>query len=49
MPSRGIDALPGVMCQHDFEGRRLFQHRNMRKWSFYHNPATARFQYCPGG
>jgi hypothetical protein len=45
MPSRGIDALPGVMCQHDFEGNRVFQHRNMRKWSFYHNPPTPRFQY----
>jgi hypothetical protein len=45
MPSRGIDPLPGVMCQHDFDGRRLFQHRNMRKWSFYHNPPTPGFQY----
>ena len=23
---------PGVMCQHDFEGNRIFQHRNMAKW-----------------
>src|SRR5210317_279550 len=30
MPDRPIDALPGVMCQHDFDGKRLFQHRNMR-------------------
>jgi hypothetical protein len=45
MPARAIDALPGVMCQHDFEGNRVFQHRNMRKWSFYHNPRTFRFQY----
>jgi hypothetical protein len=45
MPKRGIDALPGVMCQHDFEGNRVFQHRNMRKWSFHHNPRTPRFQY----
>ncbi len=22
----------GVMCQHDFDGNRLFQHRNMAKW-----------------
>ncbi|GIW83171.1 MAG: hypothetical protein KatS3mg105_4978 [Gemmatales bacterium] len=43
MPERGIDALPGVMCQHDFDGERLFQHRNMRKWSFYHNPKTPGF------
>jgi hypothetical protein len=32
MPDRGIYCLPGTMCQHDFEGNRLFQHRNMRKW-----------------
>jgi len=43
MPSRPIDALPGVMCQHDFDDKRLFQHRNMRKWSFYNNPATPGF------
>ena len=24
MPGRGILSLPGVMCQHDFEGRRIF-------------------------
>ena len=27
-----IHSLPGTMCQHDFQGRRLFQHRNMDKW-----------------
>ncbi len=27
-----IESLDGVMCQHDFEGRRLFQHRNSHKW-----------------
>jgi hypothetical protein len=32
MPSRGIHWLPGTMCQHDFDGNRLFQHRNLRKW-----------------
>jgi len=31
-PSRPIHRLPGVMCQHDFKGRRLFQHRNEAKW-----------------
>jgi hypothetical protein len=45
MPERGIDALPGVMCQHDFEGNRIFQHRNMRKWTFYDNPQTNGFLY----
>ncbi|HEX7378836.1 MAG TPA: glycosyltransferase, partial [Pirellulales bacterium] len=34
MPSRGIHALDGTMCQHDFDGRRVFQHRNMDKWMF---------------
>ena len=29
----------GVMCQHDFEGNRLFQHRNLAKWDLLgHNP-----------
>ncbi|MDB5358562.1 MAG: ADP-heptose:LPS heptosyltransferase-like protein [Phycisphaerales bacterium] len=28
-----IHSLPGTMCQHDFEGRRIFQHRNGAKWS----------------
>jgi len=32
MPARPIDALDGCMCQHDFEGNRVFQHRNMDKW-----------------
>lgn len=45
MPSRGIDALDGVMCQHDLAGNRVFQHRNMRKWNFYHNPVTPGFRH----
>lgn len=32
MPSRGIHTLDATMCQHDFHGRRIFQHRNMDKW-----------------
>jgi hypothetical protein len=31
MPSRGIHALTGTMCQHDFDGNRVFQHRTA-KW-----------------
>ncbi|HXE53252.1 MAG TPA: glycosyltransferase [Tepidisphaeraceae bacterium] len=27
-----IEPLVATMCQHDFQGRRLFQHRNMDKW-----------------
>ena len=33
MPGKAIHTLPGTMCQHDFEGRRIFQHRNLNKWS----------------
>jgi hypothetical protein len=34
MPSRGIKHLDGVvMRQHDFDGKPLFYHRNLRKWS----------------
>jgi ADP-heptose:LPS heptosyltransferase len=29
-----VHTLPGTMCQHDFEGRRIFQHRNRDKWDF---------------
>jgi hypothetical protein len=28
-----IHPLEAAMCQHDFQGRRLFQHRNLDKWS----------------
>jgi ADP-heptose:LPS heptosyltransferase len=27
-----IHTLTGTMCQHDFQGRRVFQHRNTDKW-----------------
>jgi hypothetical protein len=33
MPAHPIETLEGVMCQHDFEGERLFQHHNYHKWS----------------
>lgn len=43
MPSRGIDFIDGTLCQHDFEGRRVFQHR-IKKWSFGgKNPRTPGF------
>ncbi len=32
MPARPIHSLSGVMCQHDFQGERIFQHRNRHKW-----------------
>lgn len=28
-----IHTLRGTMCQHDFEGKRVFQHRNVLKWT----------------
>jgi hypothetical protein len=35
MPLTGIHPLQGTMCQHDFEGKRIFQHRNMEKWNLW--------------
>jgi ADP-heptose:LPS heptosyltransferase len=32
-----IHPLEGTMCQHDFAGRRIFQHRNMEKWDLFFN------------
>jgi hypothetical protein len=44
MPRRGILRLRGTMCQHDFAGNRIFQHRNMLKWSlFLRNPSVPGF------
>jgi hypothetical protein len=41
-----IHALSGTMCQHDFEGRRLFQHRNVPKWTVRNdNPRVDGFAY----
>jgi hypothetical protein len=46
MPPFPIHRLEGTLCQHDFSGRRLFQHRNTRKWKL-HGPNTnvAGFQF----
>jgi len=30
-----IHPLYGTMCQHDFQGRRIFQHRNLDKWDLF--------------
>lgn len=35
MPKTPIHTLPGTMCQHDFDGRRIFQHRNLAKWCLH--------------
>jgi ADP-heptose:LPS heptosyltransferase len=32
-----IHPLEATMCQHDFEGRRIFQHRNLDKWDLIIN------------
>jgi hypothetical protein len=37
MPNYGIHPLYATMCQHDFEGNRIFQHRNLAKWNLYQN------------
>ncbi|WP_081887579.1 glycosyltransferase family 9 protein [Verrucomicrobium sp. BvORR034] len=36
MPPFAIENLANkTMCQHDFSGRRIFQHRNLAKWSLH--------------
>lgn len=48
MPSQGIDALPGALCQHDFGGRRIFQHRDRHKWTLDgENPSIDGFLLDP--
>ncbi|MGA2863289.1 MAG: glycosyltransferase family 9 protein [Verrucomicrobiota bacterium] len=40
------EPFPGGMHQHDFEGRRLFQHRTGSKWTLMpHNPRLPGFQF----
>lgn len=43
MPPFPIHSLPGTMCQHDFSGRVIFQHRNTAKWSLTNNSRVAGF------
>lgn len=46
LPPFPIHSLPCTMCQHDFEGRRIFQHRNMDKWSLRgENKRISGFQF----
>ena len=35
MPPFPIQWLPDTMCQHDFDGHRIFQHRNTAKWNLH--------------
>jgi hypothetical protein len=39
-----IHPLEGVMCQHDFRGRRIFQHRNVAKWDLIFNKRIRGFR-----
>jgi ADP-heptose:LPS heptosyltransferase len=41
-----LHVLTGTMCQHDFQGRRVFQHRNTDKWELsLNNPRVDGFIY----
>jgi len=41
-----IYPLQATMCQHDFDGRRLFQHRNLTKWVLHgENPHISGFEF----
>ncbi len=44
MPPHAIKPLPGTMCQHDFAGSVIFQHRNMVKWTLTGNVRVPGFQ-----
>jgi hypothetical protein len=43
MPEKPIQSLKGTMCQHDFSGIRMFQHRNTAKWQIRGNPEVRGF------
>ena len=44
MPAKPLLDLAGTMCQHDLEGRRIFQHRSHPKWQLgANNPSVAGF------
>ena len=49
MPSRGLELLwRTVMCQHDFQGRRIFQHRSNPEWTLDgDNPHVDGFLFEP--
>jgi ADP-heptose:LPS heptosyltransferase len=37
MPEKRPEPMTVGLCQHDFKGRRVFQHRYLDKWEFFHN------------
>jgi glycosyltransferase involved in cell wall biosynthesis/ADP-heptose:LPS heptosyltransferase len=46
MPAHPVRALKGTLCQHDFDGRRIFQHRLSMKWRLFdENEAVPGFAY----
>jgi hypothetical protein len=46
MPTYGVTSLSDrVMVQYDFRGERVFQHRNLAKWSIGKNPRILDFWY----
>jgi ADP-heptose:LPS heptosyltransferase len=46
MPRRGPRMLRATLCQHDFQRRRIFQHRNYDKWNlFLTNKPDRGFRY----
>ncbi len=45
MPSRPLEEIPYTLCQHDFSGRRVFQHRSGDKWSLLGNHRGADFLF----
>ena len=44
MPDRGVEPLEATMLQFDFEGERLFQHRNFAKWKLADNKHIVGFR-----
>lgn len=42
MPRRGLRLLEGTFCQHDFQGRRIFQHRSRAKWTLLGDNLTVK-------
>lgn len=43
MPGRPLEEIPFTLCQHDFAGRRIFQHRSTDKWSLSGNQPSRGF------
>ena len=44
VPERGTEMIPFTICQHDFSGRRILQHRCLDKWTLFGNRHVADFR-----